>query len=273
MAKGDLFSTVLRGFHKEQVSQYLNDLIRKYEREKEELNKSTRESARMWFRNCGRKMTGFDGNWNRKNAQYRTGTAKGKISPDHQEDQDLEKLRLLASQIKSRMEEARQMEQAACRESERIIAAARMEEQTILNKAKKAGSEGESALERRRRELEREKEQVLKEKSVAADLLKQAQKDAEDLRAAAHREQEEMRKTAQQQSEELLQKARTEAAEILQQAKAEKVRQMEQMRDEMIEAKRQLGSMAGRIGNLSQELERFGVLLAQQNEGGSKEKA
>ena len=38
MAKGDLFSTVLRGFHKEQVSQYLNDLIRKYEREKEELN-------------------------------------------------------------------------------------------------------------------------------------------------------------------------------------------------------------------------------------------
>ena len=89
----------------------------------------------------------------------------------------------------------------------------------------------------------------------------------------AHREQEEMRKTAQQQSEELLQKARIEAAEILQQAKAEKVRQMEQMRDEMIEAKRQLGSMAGRIGNLSQELERFGVLLAQQNEGGSKEKA
>ena len=66
MAKGDLFSTVLRGFHKEQVSQYLNDLIRKYEREKEELNKSTRESARMWFRNCGRKMTGFAGNWNRK---------------------------------------------------------------------------------------------------------------------------------------------------------------------------------------------------------------
>ena len=39
MAKGDLFSTVLRGFHKDQVSQYLNDLIRKYEREKEELNK------------------------------------------------------------------------------------------------------------------------------------------------------------------------------------------------------------------------------------------
>ena len=35
MAKGDLFSTVLRGFHKEQVSQYLNDLIRKYEQEKD----------------------------------------------------------------------------------------------------------------------------------------------------------------------------------------------------------------------------------------------
>lgn len=42
MAKGDLFSTVLRGFHKEQVSQYLNDLIRKYEREKEELKQKVR---------------------------------------------------------------------------------------------------------------------------------------------------------------------------------------------------------------------------------------
>ncbi len=274
MAKGDLFSTVLRGFHKEQVSQYLNDLIRKYEREKEELNKKYEGISP----NVVQELRQENDRLRRELEQEKTRNAeleqqKGKISPDHQEDQDLEKLRLLASQIKSRMEEARQMEQAACRESERIIAAARMEEQTILNKAKKAGSEGESALERRRRELEREKEQVLKEKSVAADLLKQAQKDAEDLRAAAHREQEEMRKTAQQQSEELLQKARTEAEEILQQAKAEKVRQMEQMRDEMIEAKRQLGSMAGRIGNLSQELERFGVLLAQQNEGGSKEKA
>ena len=269
MAKGDLFSTVLRGFHKEQVSQYLNDLIRKYEREKEELNKKYEGISP----NVVQELRQENDRLRRELEQEKTSNAeleqqKGKISSDHQEDQDLEKLRLLASQIKSRMEEARQMEQAACRESERIIAGARMEEQTILNKAKKAGSEGESAL-----ELEREKEQVLKEKSVAADLLKQAQKDAEDLRAAAHREQEEMRKTAQQQSEELLQKARTEAAEILQQAKAEKVRQMEQMRDEMIEAKRQLGSMAGRIGNLSQELERFGVLLAQQNEGGSKEKA
>lgn len=104
----------------------------------------------MWFRNCGRKMTGL----RRELEQEKTRNAeleqqKGKISPDHQEDQDLEKLRLLASQIKSRMEEARQMEQAARRESERIIAAARMEGQTILNKAKKAGSEGESALERR----------------------------------------------------------------------------------------------------------------------------
>ena len=242
MAKGDLFSTVLRGFHKEQVSQYLNDLIRKYEREKEELNKKYEGISP----NVVQELRQENDRLRRELEQEKTRNAeleqqKGKISSDHQEDQDLEKLRLLASQIKSRMEEARQMEQAA--------------------------------LERRRRELEREKEQVLKEKSVAADLLKQAQKDAEDLRAAAHREQEEMRKTAQQQSEELLQKARTEAAEILQQAKAEKVRQMEQMRDEMIEAKRQLGSMAGRIGNLSQELERFGVLLAQQNEGGSKEKA
>ena len=38
----EVFTTVLRGFHKEQVSQYLNDLIRKYEREKEELNKKYR---------------------------------------------------------------------------------------------------------------------------------------------------------------------------------------------------------------------------------------
>lgn len=43
------------------------------------------------------------------------------------------------------------MEQAARRESERIIAAARLEGQTILNKAKEAGNEGESALGRRAR--------------------------------------------------------------------------------------------------------------------------
>ena len=153
MAKGDLFSTVLRGFHKEQVSQYLNDLIRKYEREKEELNKKYEGISP----NVVQELRQENDRLRRELEQEKTRNAeleqqKGKISPDHQEDQDLEKLRLLASQIKSRMEEARQMEQAAHRESERIIAAARMEEQTILNKAKKAGSEGESALERRRRE-------------------------------------------------------------------------------------------------------------------------
>ena len=47
MAKGDLFSTVLRGFHKEQVSQYLNDLIRKYEREKEGLYKKRRQKSHL----------------------------------------------------------------------------------------------------------------------------------------------------------------------------------------------------------------------------------
>lgn len=151
MAKGDLFSTVLRGFHKEQVSQYLNDLIRKYEREKEELNKKYEGISP----NEVQELRQENDRLRRELEQEKTRNAeleqqKGKISPDHQEDQDLEKLRLLASQIKSRIEEARQMEQAARRESERIIVAARMEEQTILNKAKKAGSEGESALERRR---------------------------------------------------------------------------------------------------------------------------
>lgn len=149
MAKGDLFSTVLRGFHKEQVSQYLNDLIRKYEREKEELNKKyegispndvqeLRQENDRLRRELEQEKRAMQ-NWNSKREDF-SGSSGG---------QDLEKLRLLASQIKSRMEEARQMEQAAHRESERIIAAARMEGQTILNKAKKAGSEGESALERR----------------------------------------------------------------------------------------------------------------------------
>ena len=123
MAKGDLFSTVLRGFHKEQVSQYLNDLIRKYEREKEELNKKY-EGISL---NVVQELRQENDRLRRELEQEKTRNAeleqqKGKISPDHQEDQDLEKLRLLASQIKSRMEEARQMEQAACRESERIIA-------------------------------------------------------------------------------------------------------------------------------------------------------
>ena len=189
------------------------------------------------------------------------GAQNGQPAPKAQEDPDLEKLRLLASQIKSRMEEARQMEQAARRESERIIAAARLEGQTILNKAKEAGNEGESALGRRRQELDREAAQILKEKSAAQDLLAQAQEDADVLRATARREQEE-----------ILENARRQSAEILRQAETEKIRQMEQMRDEMSEAKRQLGSMAGRIGNLSQELERFGVFLAQQNETSANRK-
>ena len=66
MAKGDLFSTVLRGFHKEQVSQYLNDLIRKYEREKEELNKKYEGISPNVVQELRQEMTGFAGNWNRK---------------------------------------------------------------------------------------------------------------------------------------------------------------------------------------------------------------
>ena len=77
MAKGDLFSTVLRGFHKEQVSQYLNDLIRKYEREKEELNKKYEgispnvvQELRQENDRLRRELE------QEKNAQCRTGTAK-----------------------------------------------------------------------------------------------------------------------------------------------------------------------------------------------------
>ena len=134
------------------------------------------------------------------------GAQNGQPAPKAQEDPDLEKLRLLASQIKSRMEEARQMEQAARRESERIIAAARLEGQTIPNKAKEAGNEGESALGRQRQELDREAAQILKEKSAAQDLLAQAQEDADVLRATARREQEEILENARRQSAEILQK-------------------------------------------------------------------
>ncbi len=273
MAKGDLFSTVLRGFHKDQVSQYLNDLIRKYEREKEELNKKYEGISPEAMETLRRENARLRQELEKEKARAaELGAQNGQPTPKAQEDPDLEKLRLLASQIKSRMEEARQMEQAARRESERIIAAARLEGQTILNKAKEASNEGESALGRRRQELDREAAQILKEKSAAQDLLAQAQEDADVLRATARREQEEILENARRQSAEILQKARTEAAEILRQAETEKIRQMEQMRDEMSEAKRQLGSMAGRIGNLSQELERFGVFLAQQNETSANRK-
>ena len=111
MAKGDLFSTVLRGFHKEQVSQYLNDLIRKYEREKEELNKKYEGISP----NVVQELRQENDRLRRELEQEKTRNTeleqqKGKISPDHQEDQDLEKLRLLASQIKS------QIGRASCRE-------------------------------------------------------------------------------------------------------------------------------------------------------------
>lgn len=147
MAKGDLFSTVLRGFHKDQVSQYLNDLIRKYEREKEELNKKYEGISPEAMETLRRENARLRQELEKEKARAaELGAQNGQPAPKAQEDPDLEKLRLLASQIKSRMEEARQMEQAARRESERIIAAARLEGQTILNKAKEAGNEGESAL-------------------------------------------------------------------------------------------------------------------------------
>ena len=141
MAKGDLFSTVLRGFHKDQVSQYLNDLIRKYEREKEELNKKYEGISPEAMETLRRENARLRQELEKEKARAaELGAQNGQPAPKAQEDPDLEKLRLLASQIKSRMEEARQMEQAARRESERIIAAARLEGQTILNKAKEASA-------------------------------------------------------------------------------------------------------------------------------------
>ena len=227
MAKGDLFSTVLRGFHKEQVSQYLNDLIRKYEREKEELNQ---------------KYAG--------------------INPDTVNDlrRENEELRRALEQEKARAAESEKR-----RESERIIAAARIEGQTILNKAKEAGSEGISALGRRRRELDQEAERISKEKSDAHDLTAQAMKNADEIRAAACRERETILEDARAQAQQILQEAREESAKILRQAQEEKTLQMDQMREETAAVKSKLNGMAYRLTKLSQELERFDDLMAQQN--------
>ena len=262
MAKGDLFSTVLRGFHKEQVSQYLNDLIRKYEREKEELNQ---------------KYAGINpdtvNDLRRENEELRRALEQEKARAAESEKQreempgeaDLERLKVLTGQIKSRMEEARRMEQQARRESERIIAAARIEGQTILNKAKEAGSEGISALGRRRRELDQEAERISKEKSDAHDLTAQAMKNADEIRAAACRERETILEDARAQAQQILQEAREESAKILRQAQEEKTLQMDQMREETAAVKSKLNGMAYRLTNLSQELKRFDDLMAQQN--------
>lgn len=122
MAKGDLFSTVLRGFHKEQVSQYLNDLIRKYEREKEELNKKYEGISPNVVQELRQENDRLRRNWNRKNAQCRTGTAKREDFSGSSGGPGFRKAAAFgqSDQIPDRRGPG-QMEQAAHRESERSL--------------------------------------------------------------------------------------------------------------------------------------------------------
>lgn len=265
MAKNDLFSTVLRGFHKEQVTQYLSELTRKYEREKEELRQKyegmdpaqvkdllqQRDRLQKELDEANRKIAGLEGG-----------------GPDQQQETEqigLERLKLLAKQMKSRIEEAKQMEREARQQSERILEAARQEGKTILDKAKEAGSENASMLSRLRERLDQEAALLLAQKDTVKEELEKARTESDHLVCAAQKEKEEILAQARQQAQSILDKAEEQAKKILRQAQEEKNLQLQQLQDEIVRAKQCFGGLSGRVEGLSQELTRFEALLAEQS--------
>ena len=269
MAKGDLFSTVLRGFHKEQVSQYLTELTRKYEREKEELHKKYEgvdpEQTKVLLRERDRLQKELE------KANEQISNLENKEERQQESEQvGMERLRLLAQQMKSRIEEAKQMERDARQESERILEAARQEGQTILNKAKEAGSENESMLGRLRERLDQEAALLLAQKDTIREELEKARAEAGDIIAAAHQKEDKILEKAREKAQEIIEGAQKQAQKILKQTEEEKTQQLEQLQDEIVKTKQRLGGMAGRVEGLSQELERLGILLAEQNESSAK---
>ena len=265
MAKNDLFSTVLRGFHKEQVTQYLSELTRKYEREKEELHKKyegmdpaqvkdllqERDRLQKELEEANRKIAGLE--------------SSGEAGQQEAEQIGLERLKLLAKQMKSRIEEAKQMEREARQQSERILEAARQEGKTILDKAKEAGSENASMLSRLRERLDQEAALLLAQQDTVKEELEKARTESDSLVCEAQREKEEILALARQQAQSILDKAEEQAKKILVQAQEEKDQQLGQLQDEILRAKQHFGGLSGRVEDLSQELTRFEALLAEQN--------
>lgn len=261
MAKGELFSTVLRGFHKEQVTQYIGELVRKYEREKEELRK------RWEAVNREKEQLRQQLDEQRQAAEKEEPQEEPVPAPacdNQKEETDLTRLRQLARQLSDQLDQARKREEAVRRESERILEAACIEGRTILNKAKEAGSEEQSALNRMREQLERDAKDLQQQKQAAQDVLAQAQQQAQQWKADAKRESEEVVNHAQEKAQQILAQAQEKAQQILAQAEDEKRRQVAQVQEQLQETKQQLGQMVGRMGNLSEELERFGDCIREQ---------
>ena len=218
MAKSDLFSTVLRGFHKEQVTQYVSELTRKYEREKEELHKKyegmdpgqiqflmqERDRLQKELEEANRKIAGLEGG--------------GLAQQQEAEQIGLERLKLLAKQMKSRIEEAKQMEREARQQSERIIEAAKQEGKTILDKAKEAGSENESMLSRLRERLDQEAALLLAQKDTVKEELEKARMESDSLVCTAQKEKEGILIRARQEAQRILEEAEEQAKKIRRQA-------------------------------------------------------
>lgn len=235
MAKKDLFATVLRGFHKEEVTRYLNELLRKFEGEKEDIRKKyikerdenrelNRKLALLREENTTLAKDLLEAN--RKAGELAEALeqakqmAKSGSTPQQVmfSETNLNKLRQLADQIKNKMEQARKMEAQAKEQSEQIIKEAQQQRQIILS--------GNATAQ------------------------------ADEIGKKQH---EEMAKETQEQYEEVMRQAREEKERIVAQAKAEKEKELLLLRDEIIKTKQEITGMMDKMDKITIELDQFAV--------------
>ena len=247
MSKKELFTTVLRGFHKAEVTRYLTEIIHKYEREKAEID---------------RKYAGMESSRAQKAAQEKAemqarldeSTARIALLEEElaEKSADPDRMKLLeaAKQIKDRMEEARRLEKQARDESEKTMAAARVEAQTILTKAKEASSQRQGFLDALKDKLDRQSAELLEQKVEANSVLAKAKAEAAAIIAKAEEEAAAIRQKAGEEAEAIIARGKEQALE-------EKDRQMAQVQDEIELAKEKLGQMVLQVDELSSRLNRF----------------
>lgn len=250
MSKKELFTTVLRGFHKAEVTRYLTEVIQKYEKEKAEIDRryAGMESARS--QKAAEEKAELQSSLQK--ADERIALLEAELA-ERTADPDREKLLEAARQIKGRMEEARQLEQHARDESEKTMAAARQEAQTILSKAKESSLQRQSLLEALKEKLDRQSAELMEQKIEASQILANAKKEAAVII-----------ENAQAEADRICEEAKEEAKEIVlqgqQQAALEKERQMQQVQGEIASAKEKLGEMVRQVDELSARLEYFGSI-------------
>lgn len=236
MAKGELFATVLRGFHKDQVNRYIAEVLRRFELEKEELKKRlqkeqqrnrelTKNIAQMREENNLLAKELLQANEKNLLLQQTEKKPAPKKEPSKAgsavfSEETIRRLRTLAEQIKQKMDEAGRMESEAKEQSEQIISDAKKKREEILNFS-------------------------------AADI----QYD-EKMKALRQKEEEILQK-ARAQSQEILQKAKLHKEQMLAEAKSEKENQLNLLKQEIVRTKEDIGKAVLRIEEITKEMDGF----------------